>query len=468
MNNYNIVLDVNSGAIHVVDDLTFDILDMHEENISGRNIIDTYPKEEVGECIKEINELINRNLLFSKDTYLDSLEEIENREPVVKAMCFHVTHDCNLKCSYCFADEGEYYGSKSLMSFEVGKKALDFLIENSGNRRNLEVDFFGGEPLMNFEVVKKLVAYGREIEKIHNKNFRFTITTNGILLDEEKEQFINDNMQNVVLSLDGRKEINDKYRKTKNNQGSYDIVLSKYQRLIKNRIEKEAEKNLKNDTEKNLGNRVGENQSYEPYHHYIRGTFTRENLDFTKDVVHFLENGFRQISIEPVVLPDDNELAIKSDDIESINNEYENLALKIIDLKKEYDFNFFHFMIDLEGGPCVAKRLVGCGAGTEYLAVTPTGDLYPCHQFVGLEDFLLGNLETGITKKNLVEDFKNCNVHTKEDCRDCWAKFYCSGGCLSNAYIFNKDIYKPYEIGCELQKKRTECALMLKAEEYST
>ncbi len=440
LNGYNIVLDINSGAIHIVDDITFDILDYYK-NKSEEEILETldYPKEEILEAISELKKLETEDILFSEDIYENLLDEVEKREPVVKAICLNITHDCNLKCKYCFAGEGEYHGERSLMSFEVGKAAFDFLLKNSGSRRNLEVDFFGGEPLMNFDVVKKLVEYGRAEEKKYNKNFRFTITTNGILLDDEIQNFINENMSNVVLSLDGRKEVNDRMRVNKSGGGSYDKILPKYKKLADSR-----------------------NQN----NYYIRGTFTRENLDFSDDVMHFVDEGFKQISIEPVVAQDSEDYSIREEDLEGIYQEYEKLALKIIERKeKGEDFNFFHFMLDLEGGPCVSKRIVGCGAGTEYLSITPSGDLYPCHQFVGNQEFKVGDIYNGIQKNDLVKEFGDCNVYKKSECKECFAKFYCSGGCLSNAYNFNESIYKPYEIGCKLQRKRIECAIMLKVHE---
>ena len=376
-------------------------------------------------------------MLFTEDVYKDYVLDFKKRKTVVKALCLHIAHDCNLACKYCFAEEGEYHGRRALMSFEVGKKALDFLIENSGNRRNLEVDFFGGEPLMNWEVVKQLVEYGRSKEKEHNKNFRFTLTTNGVLLNDEIMEFLNKEMSNVVLSLDGRKEVNDMMRPFRNGKGSYDMIVPKFQKFAQKRGQKD---------------------------YYIRGTFTRNNLDFSKDVIEFADLGFKQMSIEPVVASEEESYAIQKEDIPQICEEYDKLAKEYIKRKKEgRGFELFHFMIDLEQGPCVAKRLSGCGSGTEYLAVTPWGDLYPCHQFVGEEEFLLGNVEEGITNTNMRDEFKLCNVYAKEKCKDCFARFYCSGGCAANSYKFHHSITDAYDIGCELERKRVECAIMIKA-----
>ena len=356
---------------------------------------------------------------------------------MVKALCLHIAHDCNLACKYCFAEEGEYHGRRALMSLEVGKKALDFLIEHSGNRRNLEVDFFGGEPLMNWQVVKDLVVYGRELEKQYDKHFRFTVTTNGVLLNDEIQEFINQEMDNVVLSLDGRKEVNDRMRPFRNGAGSYDLIVPKFQKLA-------------------------ESRNQEKY--YIRGTFTRNNLDFSKDILHFADLGFTQISIEPVVGEDTDPYAIQEADLPQIFAEYDKLAKIMVERKRAgQGFQFFHFMIDLEGGPCVAKRLSGCGSGTEYLAVTPWGDLYPCHQFVGDEKFRMGTVEEGILRPEIAEDFRSCSVYSKEECRHCFARFYCSGGCMANAYKFKGSLHETYPVGCEMERKRVECAIMIQA-----
>lgn len=455
-NGYNIVLDVNSGSVHVVDPLAYDVIAcLEKENPS--QTVETLKRpetremvleelkrsgkeadqEEVGEILEAVTELTEAGQLFTEDIYEDYIEEVKQRKTVVKALCLHIAHDCNLACRYCFAEEGEYHGRRALMSYEVGKKALDFLIANSGSRRNLEVDFFGGEPLMNWQVVKDLVAYGREQEKLHDKHFRFTLTTNGVLLNDEVQEFVNREMDNVVLSMDGRKEVNDRMRPFRNGKGSYDLIVPKFQKLA-------------------------ESRNQEKY--YIRGTFTRENLDFSKDVEHYAELGFEQISIEPVVGEDTDPYAIRESDLPQIFEEYDKLAKMMVEREREgKGFNFFHFMIDLEGGPCVAKRLSGCGSGTEYLAVTPWGDLYPCHQFVGDETFLMGNVDEGIVRPEIADDFRSCSVYSKEKCRSCFARFYCSGGCMANSYKFHNTIHDTYDVSCEMERKRVECAIMIKA-----
>ncbi|MBU5463895.1 thioether cross-link-forming SCIFF peptide maturase [Anaerotignum sp. MSJ-24] len=442
MNGINVLMDIYSGAVHAVDDVAYDIADLYPEMNAdelAEKFADKYSREQIDEAVEELKELKDAGMLYTEDEYEGVLEQVKNRAPVVKALCLHVAHDCNLKCRYCFAEEGEYHGKRSLMSAEVGKKAIDFIIANSGKRRNLEVDFFGGEPLMNFDVVKEIVEYGREQEKLHDKNFRFTITTNGILLDDEKQKYINENMHNVVLSLDGRKEVNDYMRPRAGGQGSYDIIVPKFQKLAESR----------NQTD-----------------YYLRGTFTHNNLDFSKDVFHIADDlGFKQVSVEPVVAEATESYAITEDDLDTIFEEYEKLAEQLYIRHKtgEKDFNFFHFMVDLTGGPCIAKRLSGCGSGTEYLAVTPEGDLYPCHQFVGQEEYKIGSVYNGIENTAIREEFANCNVYTKPDCKKCWAKFYCSGGCMANACHYAGDIMGTYEIGCKLQRKRIECAIMIKA-----
>lgn len=438
-NGYNIVLDVCSGSVHVVDDLVYDVIALYEQlnrdEIIGR--LPQYSKEEIDEACEEIEELKQAGQLFTEDVYRDAIIDFKKRKTVVKALCLHIAHDCNLACKYCFAEEGEYHGGRSLMSYEVGKKALDFLIANSGNRVNLEVDFFGGEPLMNFQVVKDLVAYGRSREEACNKKFRFTLTTNGVLLDDEVMEFANKEMANVVLSIDGRKEVHDYMRPTRNGKGSYDLVIDKFKKMAA----------LRNQT-----------------NYYVRGTFTRHNLDFSKDVIHLADLGFKQISAEPVVAPDTQDYAIREEDLPKLFDEYDLLAKEMIEREKQGNgFQFFHFMIDLTGGPCLYKRLSGCGSGTEYLAVTPWGDLYPCHQFVGMEEFKLGNVDSGIERTELVDDFKLCNVYVKDKCKDCFARFYCSGGCAANSYNFHGTLLDAYDIGCELERKRVECAIMIKA-----
>lgn len=457
-NGYNIVLDVNSSSVHVVDDLVYDLIEQYEQ-LDREQLIEEmltkYKREEnqiilkepiseslILEALAEIEELKEKGSLFSKDIYKDYIIDFKKRETVVKALCLHIAHDCNLACRYCFAGEGEYQGDRSLMSYEVGKQALDFLIEHSGNRHNLEVDFFGGEPLMNFDVVKRLVQYGREQETLHNKKFRFTLTTNGVLLNEEICEFVNKEMSNVVLSIDGRKQVHDYMRPARNGKGSYELILPKFLSLADSR-----------------------NQM----NYYVRGTFTHHNLDFSNDVLHLADLGFQQISVEPVVsLPEEN-YAIQQEDIPVICEQYDKLAKEMIERRKNgTGFQFFHFMIDLSGGPCVAKRLSGCGSGTEYLAVTPWGDLYPCHQFVGKTEFLMGNVFDGVTKSELRDEFKLCNVYAKEKCKNCFARFYCSGGCAANSYNFHGNINDAYDIGCELQRKRIECAIMLKVDEMMT
>ncbi|MCD8076942.1 MAG: thioether cross-link-forming SCIFF peptide maturase [Lachnospiraceae bacterium] len=447
-NGYNMVLDVASGSIHVVDDLVYDMIALFESTdreelvaqmtakYAGQDGID---ETEIREAWDDINELKEQGKLFTEDVYRDLVMDFKKRKTVVKALCLHIAHDCNLACRYCFAEEGEYHGRRALMSFEVGRKALDFLISHSGNRRNLEVDFFGGEPTMNFQVVRDLVAYGREQEKKYDKKFRFTLTTNGVLLNDEIMEFCNREMGNVVLSIDGRKEVNDFMRPFRKGAGSYDLIVPKFQKFAESR-----------------------NQDK----YYVRGTFTHYNTDFSQDVLHLADLGFKQISVEPVVAPPEADYAITPEDVPKICEEYDKLAAEMIRRSREgRGFNFFHFMIDLSGGPCVYKRLSGCGSGTEYLAVTPWGDLYPCHQFVGQEEFLLGNVDEGITRPEICDEFKLCNVYAKESCRDCFARFYCSGGCAANAWNFTHDINGAYEIGCQLQKKRVECALMIQAAE---
>lgn len=452
-NGYYIVLDVNSGSVHVVDKLMYEVIEhlskqmpdlteaapMQERLIEEtKSILDKkYDRTEIEEVLSDVQELIDREELFTADVYKEYVMDFKKRKTVVKAMCLHIAHDCNLACKYCFAEEGEYHGRRALMSFEVGQKALDYLIANSGNRKNLEVDFFGGEPLMNWEVVKKLVEYGRSKEAEYDKKFRFTLTTNGVLLNDEIMEFCNREMSNVVLSLDGREAVNDEMRPFRNGKGSYDLIVPKFQKFAKERADKD---------------------------YYIRGTFTRNNLDFSEDVLHFADLGFKKMSIEPVVASPEEPYAIREEDLPKIMEEYDKLAQAYIQRHKDgKGFTFFHFMLDLTQGPCVAKRLSGCGSGTEYLAVTPWGDFYPCHQFVGYEQFLLGNVDEGVTNTEVRDEFKLCNVYAKPKCKDCFARFYCSGGCAANSYNFHGSITDAYEIGCEMQKKRIECAIMIKA-----
>lgn len=436
----NIVVDVSSGAVHVFDAAAYDVLDYYEDH-EKEQIIDIlsekYDKTLLKEVIGEIDELVRVGQLFSEDVYKDYIPKW-HQNSVVKALCLHVAHDCNMRCKYCFASTGDFGCVRTLMSEEVGKKAIDFLIKSSGKRKNLEIDFFGGEPLMNFEVVKEIVDYARKREKEFGKNFRFTITTNALLLNEEHKKYINENMSNIVLSIDGRPEVNDRVRTRVDGSGTYQSILPKIKDMAASR------------------NQEG---------YYARGTFTRANLDFSKDVLHLADEGFKQISVEPVVLKEDSELSIRPEDVPALCNEYEKLSYEYVKRKKEgRGFNFFHFMIDLDQGPCVAKRLSGCGSGHEYLAVSPEGDLYPCHQFVGIESFKVGNVNNGIIDKEIGNTFRDSNIYTKKDCAECWAKFYCSGGCAANAYQFNKDINIPYKVGCELERKRVECALWIKTQ----
>ncbi len=440
-NGYNILLDIHSGCVHVVDDVVYEAVTLMDEGCEAQEtaarLTGKYPKEDVETAIEECLTLKEEQMLFTEDIYQEAVRDFKGRQSVVKALCLHVAHDCNLACRYCFAEEGEYKGSRELMSLEVGKKALDFLISHSGARKNLEVDFFGGEPLLNWEVVKELVRYGRSQETLHNKRFRFTLTTNGVLLNDEVMEFVNREMANVVLSIDGRKEVHDAMRPFSRGAGSYDLILPKFQKLADARGQE---------------------------NYYVRGTFTRYNLDFAKDVLHLADLGFRQISVEPVVASPEEDYAIRPEDVSRICEEYDFLAKEMIKREKEgRGFQFFHFMIDLTGGPCVYKRLSGCGSGTEYLAVTPTGELYPCHQFVGEEGFSMGNVFDGLTGEEIRREFADCNVYTRDACRDCFARFYCSGGCSANAYKLSGNIKGTYTVGCELMRKRVECAIMIKA-----
>ena len=450
LNGYNIVLDTYSGAIHTVDDLAYDIISLYKEKSTEEIITSmlekykadkTVTREEILSCIEDIKELEKAGKLFSKDIYKNRTFDFKNRKTDIKALCLHVAHTCNLNCEYCFASQGKYHGERALMPYEVGKRALDFLIENSGSHHNLEVDFFGGEPLMNFEVVKKLVKYAREQEKLHNKNFRFTLTTNGLLIDDDVIAFVNKEMSNVVLSLDGRKEVHDSLRKTISGQGSYDIIIPKFKKLVKAR--------------------GGKN-------YYIRGTFTHNNIDFLKDILHMADLGFTELSMEPVVCAPDEPYALTEKDLPILKEQYELLAKEMIKRDSENrGFTFYHYMLDLTHGPCIYKRISGCGSGTEYLAVTPWGDLYPCHQFVGDEKFKLGDIYNGIVNTKVRDEFKLCNAYARPECKDCWAKLYCSGGCAANSYHATGNILGTYKYGCELLKKRIECAIMIKIAEQN-
>lgn len=445
LGGYNIVLDVCSGAVHVVDEVAYDIISMFEE--SEKEAILKAMREKYGdredisdkdieECYEQVVGLKESGKLFAPDTFAPMAGELKSRSAgVVKALCLHIAHTCNLNCSYCFASQGKYHGERALMSFETGKRALDFLIENSGTRRNLEVDFFGGEPLMNFDVVKQLVAYARSIEKEHNKNFRFTLTTNGVLIDDDVIEFANRECHNVVLSLDGRKEIHDRFRVDYAGNGSWEKIVPKFQKLVEAR----------------------EGKGY-----YMRGTFTHANPDFLKDIEQMLDLGFSELSMEPVVCAPGDPSELTEEDLPIVMDQYEKLAELMLKRDKEgKPFTFYHYMIDLTGGPCIYKRISGCGSGTEYMAVTPWGDLYPCHQFVGDEKFRLGDIWTGVTNTGIQQEFANCNVYAHPECRDCWARLYCSGGCAANAYHSTGSVTGVYEYGCKLFRKRMECAIMV-------
>ena len=436
-----IVLDVNSGSVHVVDELTFRLLDCFKDGDidwqAAETLADRFEKEEILEAYTEIRNLKKMGLLFSEDWH-DEIAKKEKKEPVIKAMCLHVAHDCNLRCKYCFADKGAYCGDTGLMSLDTGKKAIDFVIKSSGQRRNIEIDFFGGEPLMNFDTTCAILEYAKEQGLKHGKNFRFTITTNGLLLDDKKLEYINKNMSNIVLSIDGRKEVNDRVRVRADGTGSYDSIIDKFKKAAKSR-----------------------NQD----NYYVRGTYTGYNKDFAADVLHLADEGFKQISLEPVVAPPEVDYSLKEDDLPQLFEEYDKLAEEMRKRNKEgRGFNFFHFMIDLSGGPCALKRVSGCGAGCEYVAVTPEGDIYPCHQFVGKKEYKMGSVSAGSFDKEKSKEYAKINVYTKEACKDCFAKFYCSGGCLASSANYAGGIDKPYKIACELERKRVECALALEIE----
>lgn len=439
---YNIAVDCASGSVHVVDDVALELIDNYKKAGDDGYLKEVAAKhsvslEEIKECVDDLKELERQGKLFSEDKFRPDVDKLAKRSTVVKALCLHVAHTCNLDCEYCFASQGKYHGERALMSFEVGKRALDFLVENSGDRHNLEVDFFGGEPLMNWQVVKDLVAYARSIEQQHDKCFRFTLTTNGMLVDDDVIEFSNSEMDNVVMSLDGRKEINDHFRKTAGGVGSFDIIVPKFVRFAKARGEKD---------------------------YYIRGTFTHNNPDFMKDIEVMLDLGFDRLSMEPVVCPPDSPYALTEEDKKIVCRQYELLAEKMIERRRAgTPFVFYHYMLDLEHGPCIYKRLSGCGSGTEYMAVTPTGELYPCHQFVGDKDYLMGDVFNGVTNTAVRDKFKRCNVYSKPECADCWARLYCSGGCAANSYHATGDINGIYSYGCDLFKKRMQCAIAVNA-----
>lgn len=442
IDGYNIVLDVNSGGVHIVDDLTYDLLENVEPPFSEecppevlKKLTKLYDKQDVVECYEEIVSLYNDKILFSEDDY-EKFAQTAVSSPV-KAMCLLISQDCNMRCKYCFASTGDYGQGRKLMSVETGKKALDFLIEKSEDRKFLEVDFFGGEPMMNFDAVKEIVKYGRQREKETGKEFRFTITTNGLMMNDEQLDFINKEMKNVVLSIDGRKEVHDRMRPTANGKGTYDLIANNFKRFRAVRGDKE---------------------------YYVRGTYTKYNLDFSNDVMHLYDMGFDQISVEPVMADPSQPYAITEGDLAKIFKEYEILAHKISEVLNSGKFiNFFHFMIDLDQGPCAIKRLRGCGSGNEYIAISPDGDIYPCHQFVGIDKFHMGNIHDGTFDLDIKKEFAASHVYSKPECKKCWAKFYCSGGCNANNYIYAGDIHNAHKLSCQIQKKRLECAIMMKA-----
>ena len=455
LNGYNIVLDVNSGSVHCVDDVAYDIISFFceakdrglepDRNRIQREILAKYADrddvtpEDIDDTFADIDELTKEEKLFAEDIFEPSAGVLKERHTEVKALCLHVAHTCNLNCSYCFASQGKFHGERAIMSMETAKRAIDFLVENSGNHVNLEVDFFGGEPLLNWDVVKGTVAYARSIEKEHGKNFRFTLTTNGVGLNDEVMDFANREMHNVVLSLDGRKETHDRLRKFVDGRGSYDVIVPKFQEFVKRRGDKE---------------------------YYMRGTFTHDNVDFTKDLFHMVDLGFDRLSMEPVVCDPSEPYALTEEDLPKIYEQYEILAKYMLQKEKEgHPITFYHYMLDLTGGPCIYKRISGCGSGTEYFAVTPWGDLFPCHQFVGEEQFKMGDIWNGIQREDIRQDFKMCNVYAREECRDCWARLYCSGGCAANAFHGTGDIRGVYEYGCDIFRKRMECAIMMQVAE---
>ena len=443
LNGYDIVLDTASGSVHLVDDVAYDIIEMYKSRSADEictAICEKYPdvtRSDVLECLDDVAELEREHKLFTPDDYEQLAADYKGSSHVIKALCLHVAHTCNLNCSYCFASQGKYHGERAIMSFDVGKRALDFLVESSGDRRNLEVDFFGGEPLMNWQVVKDLVAYARSIEKDAGKNFRFTLTTNGVLLDDEVTEFCNREMHNVVLSLDGRKEVNDRFRVDVAGNGSYDRIVPNFQRFVAKRGDK----------------------SY-----YMRGTYTHYNTDFTNDLFHMADLGFTELSMEPVVCAPGDPCALTEEDFPVLCEQYEILAKDMLRRWREgKPITFYHYMVDLKHGPCIYKRVTGCGSGTEYMAVTPWGELFPCHQFVGDPKYSLGNIWDGVTNAAVQSEFRACNAYSRPDCKDCWARLYCSGGCAANSYHATGSIGGVYEYGCRLFKKRMECAIMLQA-----
>lgn len=442
LGGYNIVLDICSGSVHVVDAVAYDIISLYESQTKEQILSameEKYPQfsaQELDTCYNQVTQLKDSGKLFAPDTFAPMAGKLKQKTSgVVKALCLHIAHTCNLNCAYCFASQGNYHGERAIMSYEVGKQALDFLIEHSGNRRNLEVDFFGGEPLMNFQVVKDLVAYARSIEKENGKHFRFTLTTNGVLVDDDVIEWANRECSNVVLSLDGRKEIHDRYRVDYAGNGSWEKIVPKFQKFVEARGGKD---------------------------YYMRGTFTHANPDFLKDIQQMLDLGFRELSMEPVVCAAGDPSALTEADLPIVMEQYEQLAQLMLEHDRQgTPFTFYHYMIDLTGGPCIYKRISGCGSGTEYMAVTPWGDLYPCHQFVGEDRFRLGNIWDGVTNTDIQKEFAACNVYAHPECRDCWARLYCSGGCAANAYHATGSVTGVYEYGCKLFRKRMECAIMV-------
>lgn len=434
------IIDVNSGAIHLVDELIYDLID--EEKLESKDKLikkyaDKYSSQDISEAYEEIEELINEEMLYSEDLY-EEIARGDKSQSFIKALCLNVVHDCNLKCKYCFAEEGEYKGARQIMSPEVGKKAIDFVIKKSGPRRNIEIDLFGGEPLMAFNNIKEIVEYGKEQGKLHNKVIRFTMTTNATLLNDEIMEYIDKNMGNIVLSIDGRKEVNDKVRVRADGTGSYDTILPKIKKMVEKRDDAKQ--------------------------YYVRGTFTRNNTDFFEDVKHLADLGFKEVSVEPVVLPENDPLSLRREDLPKIFEQYDKLYQELLKRQQEGNaFKFYHFNIDIQGGPCVYKRISGCGAGHEYVAITPQGEIYPCHQFIGNENFKMGTVYGEELKTEISDLLKNAHIYNKPKCRECWARFYCSGGCQANNYNFSGDVHVPYEIGCEMQKKRIECAIALKS-----
>ncbi|WP_020060781.1 thioether cross-link-forming SCIFF peptide maturase [Bacillus sp. 123MFChir2] len=448
LNGYNIVLDTYSGSVHVVDDLAYEIIALYETTPSEAivtMVLEKYAhdagisEQDIRETIADIEELKNDGQLFTEDKYKNLSIDLRNRQTYVKALCLNVAHTCNLSCEYCFASQGKYNGNRAIMSYEVGKKAIDYLLENSGHHRNLDIDFFGGEPLMAWKVVKQIVTYARSKEKEYKKKFRFTFTTNGMLLNDEVTDFLNKEMYNVVLSLDGRKEVHDHLRKTVTGKGSYDYIVPKFQEFIEKRGDKE---------------------------YYVRGTYTHNNVDFTNDIFHIADLGFDKLSMEPVICDPREPYALTEKDLQEIYNQYEILAKEMLKREEEGNgFTFYHYMLDLSEGPCIQKRISGCGSGTEYLAVTPWGELFPCHQFVGDQEYSMGNVWDGITKQETQCQFKESNCYSKPECQNCWAKLYCSGGCPANALHATGSINGIYDFSCDIFRKRVECSMMVKVTE---